>query len=123
MSAAAAGKVLIVEDEALILCVAQAEFEDAGYRVIAAADSAEALAALGSNPDLDVLFTDIRIPGALDGWALARSARQIMPGLAVIYATGFSQDEAAPVEGGLLFMKPYRLSHIIEAVRTLPRRR
>jgi CheY-like chemotaxis protein len=120
MNTAALGKVLIVEDEPLILCVAQAEFEDAGYEVIAAADGQEALAALESHPDVDVLFTDIRIPGALDGWALARSARQLVPGLAVIYATGFSQDQGLPVEGSLFFMKPYRLSRIIEAVRTFP---
>ena len=114
-----AGTVLIVEDELMILTIAREEFKDAGYEVVVATDADAALKVLEANRDIDVLFTDIRMPGTLDGWALARNARQIRPSLPVIYATGFSQDAPQPVDGALLFMKPYRLSTIIEAARSL----
>ncbi|OYY90984.1 MAG: hypothetical protein B7Y45_04625 [Sphingomonas sp. 28-66-16] len=118
------GKVLIVEDEPLILNIAQDEFEDAGYEVIVATDGQSAIEALERHPDVRLLFTDIRMPGQPDGWDLAHRARQMLPDLTVIYATGFSGGEPRPVEGSLLFMKPYRLATIIEAARSLdgPRR-
>ena len=119
MKAGSAGKVLIVEDEAMILTVAHEEFADAGYDVIVADNGQSALDAIECDPDIDLLFTDIRMPGPLDGWALAQSARQIRPHLRVIYATGFSVEKPQLVEGALLFMKPYRLSVIIEAARDL----
>lgn len=113
------GKILIAEDEPLILELAQAEFEDAGYQVVVAADGAAALAALERNPDIAVLFTDIRMPGEIDGWALARSARVLRPDLCVIYATGFSHEQPQLVDGAMLFMKPYRFAHIVDAARAL----
>ncbi len=121
MTAVVRGKVLIAEDEPLILALAQAEFEDAGFQVIVAADGQAALAALERYSDIDLLFTDIRMPGDLDGWALARTARQMNPGLPVIYATGFSSQAPDIVEGGLLFLKPYVVAHILDAARSLKR--
>lgn len=112
-------KILIVEDEPLILALAQEEFTDAGYEVVAATNGQTALSALEEHGDVDLLFTDIRMPGEPDGWDLARLARKMRPQLAVIYATGFTSDEPQLVEGSLLFTKPYRLANIIAAARTL----
>jgi len=112
-------KVLIAEDEPLVLALAQEEFEDAGFEVVAAPDGQAALAALAEFPDISLLFTDIRMPGDIDGWALAKAARQMKPDLPVIYATGFSHGEPDIVDGGLLFTKPYRLTSILNAARSL----
>lgn len=116
------GKVLIVEDELLIAKVAQAEFEDAGFEVIVAMTGPAALVQLEADAEISLLFTDIRMPGTPDGWGLAEAARQMYPQLPVIYATGFSAENPQPVDGGLVFSKPYRLSIVIEAARDLTTR-
>lgn len=105
--------VLIVEDEQLVLWLAREEFADAGYRVLEAPDGEAALNILENDPGVDLLFTDVRMPGSMDGWALARAARKLRPDLPVIYASGFSADEPEFVEGARLFSKPYRLSAVI----------
>ena len=111
--------VLIVEDEELVREIAVLEFADAGYDVLEAADGAAAVALLESGAGIDLLFTDIRLPGQIDGWDIAERARALRPDLPVIYATGFIAEEAAPVGGGRLFHKPYRPLAIIEAARLL----
>lgn len=111
--------VLIVEDEVLILSLARMEFEDAGFKVTTAVDSGSALAIIESDAEIDLLFTDIRMPGPFDGWTLARQARQVRPGLPVIYATGFSADPPQIVERGVLMTKPYVLDQIIDLAREL----
>ena len=109
--------VLIVEDEPLVLEIASEEFEDVGCRVIRAIDEASALAALIGDGHLDLLFTDIRIPGRLDGWAIAALARRDRPDLPIIYATGFSSEQPQLMPGGRLFKKPYSMGAILEAAR------
>lgn len=111
--------VLIVEDEALVREIAALEFGDAGFEVLEAGDGPEAVALLESGSPIDLLFTDIRLPGPIDGWTIAVRARALRPGLPVIYATGFSADAATPVEGGQLFHKPYRPLAIIAAAKAL----
>lgn len=111
--------VLIVEDEFLILRLASMEFEDAGFEVATAMDSGSALTMIESDAVIDLLFTDIRMPGPCDGWALAQRARTLRPGLPVIYATGFSAATPQVVEGGKLFTKPYLLDQIVNVAREL----
>lgn len=111
--------VLIVEDEYLVLEVAASEFEDAGYAVLTAESAEAALAQLGSDTDIDLLFTDIRMPGQLDGWEIANRARALRPHLPVIYATGYSAQPPKAVAGSLFFTKPYRMSEIMSAARQL----
>lgn len=105
--------VMIVEDEDLVREIAVAEFADAGFTVIEAADGAAAVAHLDAGTPIDVLFTDIRLPGDLSGWDVARRARAALPALPVIYATGFPGDDLAMVEGGHFVGKPYRLPAIV----------
>ncbi len=111
--------VLIVEDEDLVLEIAMLEFEDAGFEVLTAENADSAMARIESGAPIDLLFTDIRMPGKLDGWDIARRAREVRPQLPVIYTTGYSAQAPGAVEGALFFAKPYRLSEILSAVHRL----
>ncbi len=111
--------VLIVEDEALVREVATFEFEDAGYRVLGAEAGIEALALLASDEVIDLLFTDIRLPGTIDGWSIASHAREMRPDLPIIYATGFSTEVARPVPHSRFVRKPYLPTAIIAMAREL----
>jgi DNA-binding NtrC family response regulator len=100
--------VLVVEDEFLISeWVAQALSEQ-GFAVRTAANAAEALRHLASDI-VDVLFTDINLPGGMDGAALARRARELHPDLPVVYASAHAATLAADarVPGAVMVPKPY----------------
>lgn len=111
--------VLIVEDEMLVRFLAVTEFEDAGFAVAEAGSAGEAMAIMESGQRVELLFTDIRMPGEIDGWDLARRARALHPELPVIYATGFDRETGEPVTGGHLVQKPYRFSEILPILKTL----
>ncbi len=100
-------RVLLVEDEFLIgEWVAEALAEQ-GFAVQTACNAADALRHLASAP-VDVLFTDINLPGGMDGTALARRARDMMPDLAVVYASArMMPDAGARVPGSIFVSKPY----------------
>ncbi len=119
MSLSSRPTVLIVEDELLVREIATIEFEDAGFTVLEAGDGKEAVDFLASDVRIDLLFTDIRLPGSLDGWSIAARARELRPALPVIYATGYSADAMRLVSGGLFFKKPYRPTAIVAAARDL----
>lgn len=114
-----APRVLIVEDEIMLLEVVAAELEDAGFTVSQATTAEIALSFIESDAAIDVLFTDIHLPGEMDGWQLAEAARRLRPGLPIIYATGFTQTPPRLAEGSVFFTKPYRANAIISAIRTL----
>ncbi|ACA17121.1 response regulator receiver protein [Methylobacterium sp. 4-46] len=118
MSRGRIANVLVVEDELLLLDLVTAELEDAGLTVIQAGTAEAALAALAGEAAIDLLFTDIRLPGAMDGWRLAEEAVRLRPDLRVIYATGFSGAAPRLTPGSLFFTKPYRPSAIIAAIRS-----
>ena len=98
--------------------IAQVEFSDAGFRVIEAATGEAALAHLALDA-IDLLFTDVRLPGAIDGWRVARRARELHPGLPVIYASGFPGDALDVVPGARFVAKPYRPTAIVDVAREL----
>lgn len=111
--------VLLVEDEALLRIVIGDELRDAGFEVIEAGDGGEALRFLADGVRVDLLFTDIRMPGEASGWDVAERARKLRPDIPVIYATGYSEDPLRIVPGGKFFKKPYAVHAIIEAAREL----
>lgn len=113
-----APRILMVEDEPLLLEVITADLEDAGFAVLPAATAEVALNILKAEAAIDLLFTDIRLPGEMDGWQLAEAARTLRPGLPVIYATGFTQTPPRLIEGSLFFTKPYRAAALIKAIRS-----
>lgn len=76
----------------------------------------EALATISAGLDIDVLLTDISMPGALDGWALAERVRQLQPQLSIIYATNERQDPARRLTGSEFVPKPYQVEAIVAAI-------
>lgn len=112
-------RVLIVEDEELVRAIAQEEFADAGFDVVTAASGEQALEQLQVDPGFDLLFTDIRMPGGIDGWSVAERARRLKPDIAVIYATGYSENQASMVAASIFLKKPYRMPAVIAAAQSL----
>jgi CheY-like chemotaxis protein len=101
--------VLVVEDELLICKLITEVLCESGFAVHAVADAEEALRYLESGADIDVLFTDIDLPGGMDGSMLARQARVQRPELPVIYCSGrYSPSALAPpVPRSIFLRKPY----------------
>lgn len=105
--------ILVVEDDREVRELAVEALSSADYRVLEAASGDDALQLLMAHPDLtiDLLFTDIVMPGRHDGIDLARAARKLRPGLKVLFATGFAnlvrQNREEDIEGPVL-RKPYR---------------
>ena len=110
--------ILIVEDEPLVrLCAAQA-IEDGGYEVIEAANADEAIAILESRRGIRVIFTDIHMPGSMDGLKLAHAVRHRWPPIKIIVTSG--RETIAPQdlpEGGRFFAKPYDPAKIRDTLR------
>lgn len=106
--------VLIVEDEALIGLATVEWLAEEGFAVQLATDGEEALRLLHDDNTLDALFTDINLPGDLDGWKLAQMARELRPDLAVVYASGryATTDEVLAVKDGVFVPKPYQCERI-----------
>jgi CheY-like chemotaxis protein len=113
--------VLVVEDEVLVRDMIAEELRDAGFDVLEAGDGEVASGFLTASEAVDVLFTDIRLPGQLDGWAIARLARRLRSNLPVIYATGYTVDRSAEVPGAIFLNKPYQPSQIVETIERLLR--
>lgn len=110
---------LLVEDELLIRELAYEYLCDFGFDVTIARDGAEALGILREGRRFDLLFTDIRMPGGIDGRELAREAKQMVEGLRVIYATGYA-DGGSPLEKSeKLIGKPYTMGALRDALTVL----
>jgi CheY-like chemotaxis protein len=108
-------KILVVEDDSLVRAMATEALEEAGFAVVEAATGEEALRYCRQRL-ADVLFTDIRLPGAIDGWDVAERCREANPKLHVIYATGFSGRHSRPVPHSMLFHKPYTPEQLVNVV-------
>jgi CheY-like chemotaxis protein len=109
--------VLVAEDETQIRRMSVFQLEDAGYRVFEANGADQALAILESGVAIDVLFTDVNMPGGIDGVALARLVRQRWPHVHLIVTSGKTDiplDELP--EDGRFIRKPYRLSEMSDMV-------
>jgi CheY-like chemotaxis protein len=106
--------VLIVEDEALIGLATVEWLSEEGFAVQLAATAEEALRLLRNDDTVDALFTDINLPGDLDGWSLAQKARELRPDLAVVYASGrwAAIDKERAVKDGVFIPKPYQCERI-----------
>jgi len=111
--------VLLVEDELLVRELACEDLGDAGFEVTAASDGDEALEYLRQGRRFDLLFTDIRMPGATDGWQLAREAKQVLPDIRVIYATGLGDAASGLAADERYVRKPYSLNDLREALHEL----
>ena len=100
--------VLVVEDEALIRMGAADQLERSGYKVLEAGSATEALAILKARPEVQVLFTDIDMPGELDGMELAERVHQRWPKvLLLVTSGGASLADADIPDDGMFLAKPY----------------
>jgi CheY-like chemotaxis protein len=118
----AARTILVVDDDAQVRELVVLSLREAGYDVLEAATGAEAMALFEQHPEIDVLFTDIVMPG-IDGFRVADMIKQRRADVQVLYATGFAGDVTPPpgaVHGPIL-NKPYRLSDLVAAVERAAR--
>jgi CheY-like chemotaxis protein len=115
--------VLVVEDEVLIRLVIADYLRDCGYKVHEAVSGEEAIAILQApEVSIDVVFSDVEMPGSMDGFALARWVRANKPGMEVILTSGIerSADIAATLcEAGPLMTKPYSSQDVVDRLRQL----
>jgi CheY-like chemotaxis protein len=112
--------VLIVEDEFLLRMDAVDMIEAAGFEVVEAGNADEAIAILESRFDITVVFTDIQMPGSMDGLKLARAVRGRWPPIKIIATSGqVSVTESDLPEGGRFLSKPYGPNQIAGVLREL----
>jgi CheY-like chemotaxis protein len=115
--------ILVVEDDRLVMMVISEALADDHFRVLAAPDAISARRVLESDA-VDVLFTDIDLGPGPSGLVLAREARRLCPGLAVVYASGgrpsLPKDLAVP--GAAFVPKPYRQAEVCDLLSRIARR-
>ena len=118
MSPPITGKsVLIVEDEALILFATADELSAAGFVVYEAGDAEAAIATLTAHPEIEYLFTDIDMPGSMDGLKLSAFVRTRWPPVRIIVTSGKSvPGPAALPQGGVFVPKPYTAAAVLRAM-------
>ena len=110
--------VLVVEDEFFSRLHAVNLVEAAGYKAIEASNADEAIAILESRKDIRIVFTDIDMPGSMDGLKLARAVRDRWPPIELILTSGhFDVPEDKIPERGLFFSKPYGDREILSALQ------
>ena len=119
-SAPAKAVVLVVEDETLIRMNAVEMIQDAGFEAIEAADADEAIAILEARSDIRVVFTDIDMPGSMNGIRLAQAVRGRWPPIKIIATSGhFKLQEGDLPDDGRFLAKPYNSSQITSTIREL----
>jgi CheY-like chemotaxis protein len=117
-------QILVVDDDQLIRDVTLRRLTSLGYRAIAAATGAEALEALASGAPIDLLLTDICMPGGLHGPALAQEARRLRPQIKVLFVSGAPDDDTLlqRKDGNgacQLLLKPCTKAELAEKIREL----
>lgn len=113
-------KVLLVDDDDLVRTMAVNLLTDLGYEVLEAASGGEALGLLARDEGIDVIFTDVMMPGGIGGGELAEQARQIRPDIKILFTSGYFQ-EALVRKGSIaanthLLVKPYRRRDLAKAL-------
>lgn len=116
--------VLVVEDEALIRMLAADALVDAGFAVIEADHGAQALDVLRQQADgIHAVFTDVHMPGAINGVALAHEASRCWPWLRLLVASGHAMPNRDELPADCRFLpKPYSLAHVVRQLHELTNR-
>ncbi len=123
MTATAGGgeQILLVEDDDLVRRYVQNQLEQMGYRVTVASSGPAALEIIRQQPAIDLLFTDVVMPGGMSGRELGDAARRLRPDLKILYTSGYSEQAIVHhgrLEPGVkLLSKPYRRADLAQKVR------
>jgi CheY-like chemotaxis protein len=112
--------VLVVDDEAMVRMPIAEFLRDCGYAVVEASDAAEAIAAIDNEP-VELVFSDIRMPGQMDGLGLARWVRCNHPEIPVILTSGYTGARNAPdsIPGVRFIEKPYSQANVAQRIAAL----
>jgi two-component system, response regulator PdtaR len=112
--------ILIVEDEFLLRLDAAETIEKAGFGVVQAANADEAIAILQTRSDIHVVFTDIQMPGSMDGLKLASFVRDRWPPIQILATSGLVKVGPEDLPAGSVFLpKPYRGPQVVATLRKL----
>ena len=112
--------VLVVEDEALVRMDIGLLLDDEGFQVLEASNADDAISLPDAHPEVRLMFTDIDMPGSMDGLKLAAAVRDRWPPVKIIVTSGHRHmsDDTLPVVGRF-FSKPYDPSRVIHAIREM----
>jgi CheY-like chemotaxis protein len=115
------GQILLVEDDDEVASLVTEMLDELGYEVMRVASASAALGALGDGREVDLVFSDIMMPGGMDGVQLAREIRTRKPHMPILLTSGFSAafQSVADAENIRLLPKPYRLNDLALAVEAL----
>ena len=113
--------ILVVEDDPFVRSSVILRVESLGYKVVLAVDGREAVMKLRTNPEIDMLFTDIVMPGGMSGWEVAELAQQMRPGLPTVFTSGYALEALvdqgrAPMKS-IVLTKPYRKAELAHRLR------
>jgi len=112
--------VLIVEDDPLLRMLATDVVSEAGYVALEAGDADQALALLQARPDIALLFTDIDMPGSMDGLKLAQSVSDRRPPIKILIVSGQVRPKPSDLPSNSRFVaKPYRSAALVGELRAL----
>ncbi len=112
--------VLVVEDEPIVLMDAVQALEEAGFEVVDAYDGEHALIRLEERPETAALFTDVNMPGRLDGVALARMVHERRPDMVLVVTSAAARLTHSDIpDDGRFVPKPYDGRHVAELIRDL----
>jgi CheY-like chemotaxis protein len=121
---AARGKtILMVDDDDLVRMLVTASLTDLGYKMLEAANGKAAMSMMESGQKLDLLLTDIGLPGSMNGWQLADAMRALRPGLPVLFITGYNEapeGKNAQLETGMaVIAKPFHMKTLTSEIRRI----
>jgi signal transduction histidine kinase/CheY-like chemotaxis protein len=113
--------ILVVEDDPLVRSYVLTQIRSLGYRTLAASNGPAALSVLRGSEPIDLLFTDVIMPGSINGRELSIEAQKLRPGLKVLFTSGYTENaidhDGRLVQGVQLLKKPYRRSDLAGALR------
>ena len=115
--------VLVVDDEPTVRMLVTDVLEDLGYRALEAGDGASGLKVLQSDARIDLLVTDVGLPGGMNGRQVADAARSVRPGLTVLFITGYAENAVLShghlAPGMYVLTKPFDMSVLGTRIRDL----
>jgi CheY-like chemotaxis protein len=121
-SIAALTVVLVVEDEGMLRYAIAHALRDTGFAVLESGTADEAVSYAAAGGRVDVVFTDIQLPGRFNGWDVAERFRAVNADVTIIYTSGNSVDRSRRVPGSFFFDKPYDPLAVVQACGQAQRR-